>query len=235
MPGRFMLGVGSGENLNEHIFGDRWPPTDVRLEMLEEAVEVIRLLWSGEEQSFYGTYYTVEDARIYSLPDELPPILVAGSGPKSAELAGRIGDGFISTSPKKEIIDEYRSGGGKDKLCYGELTMCWAQSEEQAKKTALKYWPTAGLAGELTQELRVPAHFEQASSMVTEEDIAKDVVCGPDPDRVLEKIEEYSKAGFDRVWLHQIGPEQEGFFRFCEKEILPQVKQSAARVAGKSK
>jgi len=121
MPGRFMLGLGSGENLNEHIFGDRWPPADIRQEMLKEAIDVIRQLWRGGEQSHYGDYFTVENARIYTLPDEPPPILVAGSGPKSADLAGRAGDGFISTAPREELLDRFRNAGGDGGARSGSL------------------------------------------------------------------------------------------------------------------
>src|SRR3982750_406510 len=135
LEGRFFLGVGSGENLNEHILGDRWPPTDVRLSMLEEAVEVIRLLWQGGVQSHHGEHYTVENARIYTLPDPPPPIYVAAAGKKAATLAGRIGDGFIGVAPESETIEKFESiaGGGKPK--YGQVTVCWAEDEKSAKKT----------------------------------------------------------------------------------------------------
>src|SRR5438876_11143095 len=107
MPGRFFLGVGTGENLNEHILGDKWPPVDVRLDMLEEAVDIIRLLWRGERSSYYGDYYTVENAQIYSLPNSVPPIYVAAAGARSAELAGRMGDGLIGTAPQRKVIEEF--------------------------------------------------------------------------------------------------------------------------------
>lgn len=223
MPGRFLLGLGAGENLNEHILGDHWPPADVRLEMLEEAVEVIRLLWVGGQQSFYGDYYTVENARIYTLPDRLPPILIAAGGPKSAEVAGRIGDGFVGTSPSAETIQEFRKSGGKGKPCLGEITVCWATEEAEARRTAFERWPTAAIKGELTAELPVPAHFEQAAQMITEDDIAEAVVCGPDARRYVEKVQEYSEAGYDHVWFHQVGPDQEGFFNFFDKEIKPKL------------
>src|SRR5688500_17448288 len=118
MPGRFFLGVGSGENLNEHILGDQWPPVDVRLEMLEEAIEVIRLLWEGGLQSHYGEHFVVENARLYTLPDEPPPIHVAASGEKAAELAGRVGDGLIATSPEEATLKAFRAGGGDGKPIY---------------------------------------------------------------------------------------------------------------------
>lgn len=221
MPGRFFFGVGTGENLNEHILGDRWPPYDVRLEMLDEAIELIRLLWQGGNQSFWGTYYTVEDARIYTLPDSPPPIMVAGSGPTSAAAAGQIGDGFITTSPDPELIKKFHDGGGNNKPCYGQLTVCWAKNEAEALDTAYRIWPNAGLTGELTQELRTPTHFEQAAKMVKKEDIAKQIVCGPDPQRHRAAIQEYVDAGYDYVYIHQIGSDQEGFIRFYQREILP--------------
>lgn len=232
MPERFMLGLGSGENLNEHILGDRWPPADIRQGMLREAIDVIRLLWRGGEQSHYGDYFTVENARIYTLPKEPPPILIAGSGPKSAELAGRAGDGFISTAPKKELLDRFRNAGGDGKPSYGEVTVCWAKKEAEARRIAHRCWPNVAIEGELTQELRVPAHFEQSSKMVTEDDVAEAIVCGPDADKHLAAIEKYARAGFDGVWIHQVGPDQEGFFKFYEEEVLPKLSSMKAS-AGK--
>ena len=221
LRGRFILGLGSGENLNEHILGDRWPPAPRRQEMLEEAIEIIRLLWKGERESYYGNHFVVENARIYSLPDELPPIFIAAGGTRSAELAGRAGDGFIGTSPKKETVDKFREAGGDGKPCYGEVAVCWAKSEDDAKRTAFRCWPNAAITGELTQELPVPAHFEQAAKMLTEDDVAKEVICGPDPEPVLQQIKKYGEAGYDHIWLHQVGPDQEGFFKFVEKSIVP--------------
>ena len=223
MPGRFFLGVGTGENLNEHILGDHWPPSDVRREMLEEAVEVIRLLWEGGSQSYYGGYYTVENARLYTLPEEPPPIVVAASGPRAAEMAGRIGDGFVGTSADAELLDTFDRAGGKGKPRYGQVSVCYAADEAAARRTAFEYWPIAGLKGELSQELPMPAHFEQAAELVTEDQVAEAIVCGPDPERHLAKIREYADAGYDHVYVHQVGPDQEGFFEFYRREILPQL------------
>lgn len=219
LPGRFFLGVGTGENLNEHVLGDRWPSTRERREMLEEAVEVMRLLWEGELCSFEGRYYRVVDARIYTLPDEPIDVVVAAGGPEAATLAGRIGDGLVSTSPDEELVEEYLHAGGGSPL-YGQLTVCYAQSEAEARRTALEWWPNGALRGPLGQELPLPSHFEQAAAMVTEEDIAEAVVCGPDPDLHLEAIEEFAKAGYDHVYVHQVGPDQEGFIEFYASEIL---------------
>jgi coenzyme F420-dependent glucose-6-phosphate dehydrogenase len=225
MPGRFFLGVGTGENLNEHILGDHWPPADERREMLEEAVEVIRLLWQGGLQSFQGAHYTVENARLYTLPDEPPPIIVAAAGPESAELAGRIGDGLISTAPEAELREKFEAAGGRGKPCYGQVHVCWAADEATARRTAFEQWPTTAIKGELGQELALPRYFEQAAGMLREEDVAKLIVCGPDPERHLAEIRKFAEAGFDYVYVHQVGPDQEGFFRFYEREILPKFQQ----------
>jgi coenzyme F420-dependent glucose-6-phosphate dehydrogenase len=136
MPGRFFLGLGTGENLNEHIFGDRWPPAAERQRMLEEAVACIRELWRGEETSFRGDHYTVENARIYTLPDPPPPIYLAAAGAKGADLAGRIADGLISVAPDQDVIKAFERGGGKGKPTYGQLHVCWAEREEEARKIA---------------------------------------------------------------------------------------------------
>jgi len=223
MPGRFFLGVGTGENLNEHIFGDRWPAHDMREEMLEEAVEVIRMLWQGDTLTYRGVYYTVENARIYTLPDQLPPIFMAASGPRAAEAAGRIADGLITTAPEADLLKRFAGEGGTGKPSYGQLTVCWAQDEASARRMAFEHWPTAAVRGELTQEIPTPAHFEQATKMVREEDVAQAIICGPDPERHIAGIKEFVDAGYDHVYVHQIGPDQEGFFRFYEREVLPKL------------
>jgi coenzyme F420-dependent glucose-6-phosphate dehydrogenase len=223
MSGRFFLGVGSGENLNEHVLGDRWPAPDERLEMLEESIEVIRKLWEGGKQTFRGKHYTVEGARIYTLPDEPPPIAVAAAAPKAAELAGRVGDAFVGVAPESELVDKFEQSGGAGKPRYGQVIVCWAESEEEARKTAHEWWPNAGLEGDLTQELPLPEHFEQATAGVEEDDVAETVVCGPDPERHLEQIRTFAEAGYDHVYVHQVGPDQKGFLDFYEREILPQL------------
>jgi G6PDH family F420-dependent oxidoreductase len=230
LPGRFLLGLGSGENLNEHILADRWPPPDVRHEMLEEAVEIIRRLWEGGSKDFHGQYYTVEDARIYSLPDPAPPIMLAASGPKSAEMAGRLGDGLITFMTDRAIVEAFDAGGGKGKPRYAELTVCWAESEAEARRTAYDWWPIAGLQGAFLTELARPAYFEQAARLINEDDVAREVVCGPDPQRHIAGIQQYLDAGFDHVWVHQVGPDQDGFFRFYEREVLPAFQDKQERL-----
>jgi coenzyme F420-dependent glucose-6-phosphate dehydrogenase len=223
MPGRFFLGVGSGENLNEHILGDKWPAPDERLEMLEEAVEVIRLLWQGDYQTHRGKHYTVEQARIYTLPDEPPEIAVAAAQPNAAELAGRIGDALVGVAPDEEIVGNFEHAGGGGKPRYGHVTVCWAESEDEAKTTAHENWPNAAIEGPLSQELALPAHFEAAAEMVEPDDLAEQMPLGPDVDRYLEAIEEFENAGFDHVYMHQVGPDQDGFIQFARRELMPKV------------
>ncbi|HEU4322712.1 MAG TPA: TIGR03557 family F420-dependent LLM class oxidoreductase [Roseiflexaceae bacterium] len=223
MPGRFFLGVGTGENLNEHVLGDRWPPHDQRLAMLDEAVGVMRLLWQGGSQTHRGQFYTVENARLYTLPPEPPPVMVAASGPKAAEAAGRIGDGLINTAPDAEVVQTFQQAGGAGKPRYAQVTVCWASSEAEARRTAHEIWPNAGLKGELSQELPTPAHFEQAAKLVTEEALAQEVVCGPDAERHVAEIQKYLDAGYDHVYVHQIGPDQEGFFECYRRHVLPRL------------
>src|SRR5438105_4389423 len=188
MPGRFFLGVGSGENLNEHVVGARWPAANIRQDMLEEAVEVIRLLWEGGNQNFRGSFFEVENACIYTLPDPLPEIYIAASGESAAELAGRKGDGMISTAPKEGIVEAFKKAGGADKPTFGQVHVCWATEEASARRTAHKVWPNAAIQGELGQELPLPRHFEQAAEMVTEDEVASRVTCGPDAERHLDAI-----------------------------------------------
>ncbi len=223
MPGRFFLGLGSGENLNEHVLGDRWPAIDERLDMLEEAIAVIRLLWTGEEQTHRGRYYTVEQARIYDVPDEPPPLVVAAKGERATELAARAGDGLIGLAPDRDMISTFEQSGGEEKPRYGQVHVCWADDEAQARKVATEWWPNTAVKGELTVELPLPRHFEQAAEMVTEDEVAESVVCGPDPERHVSAIEEFFEAGYDHVYLHQIGPDQDGFLRFYRENVLPKV------------
>jgi coenzyme F420-dependent glucose-6-phosphate dehydrogenase len=223
LPGRFFLGLGTGENLNEHVLGDRWPTPGVRRDMLEEAVEVIHGLWEGDLYEHHGRFYTVEGARLYSRPEEPPPILIAGSGPPAAELAGKIGDGFIGLSPDREILQAFERGGGTGKPRYAEVHVCWDRDEGRARKIAHEWWPNTSIEGELTAELPLPRHFEQATEMVSEDDVAEKVVCGPDPERHVDAIRTYAEAGYDHVWVHQVGPNQEGFLEFYGQEILPKI------------
>jgi coenzyme F420-dependent glucose-6-phosphate dehydrogenase len=223
MPGRFFLGVGSGENLNEHILGDRWPLPDERLDMLEESVEVMRLLWQGGEQTHRGKHYTVDHARVYDVPDKGVPVYVAATAPKAAELAGRIGDGFISTAPEKEYAKKFESGGGKGKEKLGMMHCAYDADAKKGLQRATKLWPNLAMKGPLGQELATPSDFEEAAAMIDEEDVAESTPCGPDPEPYLKAIEEYADAGFTHVYIHQIGDNQDEFAEFAAEELMPKL------------
>jgi coenzyme F420-dependent glucose-6-phosphate dehydrogenase len=223
MPGRFVLGIGSGENLNEHVTGEKWPAADERVEMFEEAIEVIRLLWEGGFQSFRGDFYDVEQARLYTLPDEPPPLAIAASKPTAAALAGRLGDAFIGTAPDEEVVGKFEEAGGSGKPKYGQVTVCWAKHEDEAAQTVHEIWPNAGLGGELTYELPLPRHFEQATEKVTPDQLKDELPVGPDPERYLASIREMVEVGYTHVYFHQIGPDQDGFFRFWKETLEPKL------------
>jgi coenzyme F420-dependent glucose-6-phosphate dehydrogenase len=218
MHGRFFLGVGTGENLNEHVTGARWPAPDERIDMLDEAIRLMRQLWEGGTQSFRGRHYTVDHARIYTLPDEPIEVAVAAAQPRAAELAATLGDALISTAPDEEVTTAYRDAGG-DGPRYGQLTVCWAEDEAEARSTALRLWPNAAAPGRLSQELPLPADFAAVAELVTEDMIAEEIVCGPNPDEYRHRIANYADAGFDHLSIHQVGPDQAGFLRFYEREL----------------
>jgi G6PDH family F420-dependent oxidoreductase len=218
LQGRFRFGVGTGEALNEHILGDPWPAADVRLDMLTEAIEVIRSLWTGKTVTHRGEHYTVEHARIYTAPDDTIPVLVSAFGPKALEVAARIGDGWMTTHPDAGMAERYQESGGTGPAL-GALKVCWGPDEADARKLAYELWPTSGIPGQLSQDLPTPAHFEQAASIVTEEAATEGVPVGPDPERYVEAVRSYVDAGFDEVAITQIGPDQDGFLEFYETEL----------------
>jgi len=216
--GRFFLGIGTGENLNEHILGDHWPPYADRREMLVESMEIMQGLWQGKLFSHRGEHYVVENARLYTLPDDPIRIMVAASGPTSASVAGQLGDGLIITAPNREVVDEFRSAGA-DKPIYGQVTVCWAASDEEATKTMHRVWPNAGLKGDLSQELPLPQHFADAASNVTPESLAESTPIGPNVERYVDAVRQLTDLGVENVYLHQVGPDQGGFFRFWTDEL----------------
>ena len=230
MPGRFFLGVGTGENLNEHILGDRWPSADERQEMLRRGDRGDpRALGGRAVTAIDGDYYTVENARIYTLPDGAIEVAIAAGGPEAAALAGEIGDG----------ADQHRTGEGVGRASmpgpaataprYGQLTVCWAETTAKAATARARVVAERRAQGELSQELPLPSHFEQAAAMVTEDDVADAVVCGPDPVEHIEGIEAFADAGFDHVYVHQVGPDQAGCIDFYEREILSEASELMPR------
>jgi len=223
MPGRFFLGIGTGENLNEHVTGAKWPARDERVEMLEEAVEVIRLLWQGGYQTHRGKHYTVEDLRIFDLPDEPIPLAIAAMKPQAAELAGKIGDALINVAPKEQITDKFEDAGGKGKPKYGQITVCYAKSKEEAKQTAFQVWPNALVEGSASQELPLPSDFEQLTEGRNPDALEGTLTLGPDVNEYVEQVKEYDKAGYTHIYFHQVGPDQDPFFTFARDELLPKL------------
>jgi coenzyme F420-dependent glucose-6-phosphate dehydrogenase len=230
LPGRFWLGVGTGENLNEHITGGTWPALTARRAMLREAVHVMRRLWSGELVTHAGEFFRVETARLYSLPEHEPKIFVAAGGEASAELAATIGDGLITTSPDKAVVHTFSEAGGAGPRI-AEMAVSFDQDESKALKNVLRSWPLMGIPGELPAELPLPRDFEQAAEQVRLDDVRDKVVAGADVARYVEQIRVYADAGLDHVFLHQVGRDQEPFFRFAENELLPALRKEFAEAA----
>jgi G6PDH family F420-dependent oxidoreductase len=221
LDGRFTFGVGSGEALNEHILGTHWPEADVRLEMLEESIAVIRGLWDGGQYSHRGRHYTVENARLYSLPEQAPGIYVSGFGPKAIDLAGRIGDGYCSVKPDAGMVERFRAAGGAGKPVQGGTKVCWGPDRDECIRTVRRLWPNEALEGELAQVLPTPAHFEQATALVTDDLVADALPCGPDVDAIAAAFQAFADAGYDELYVQQIGDRQEGFFDLLRDEIVP--------------
>lgn len=218
-PGRFRFGIGSGEALNEHVLGDAWPPVSVRLARLEEAVDVIRQLWTGKTVTHEGRYFTVHDARIFTLPPEPPEILISGFGPEATELAARIGDGWITTSPDAEGMELFRSRN-KGTTQAG-VKICWAATEEEAKQTAYRYWGHQGMGGQASQDLPMWQEFEAMAEQNSPDKVAEHVACGPDPHRAADELRPYLEVGFDELYVSQMGPDQLGGIRFLCDEVFP--------------
>jgi G6PDH family F420-dependent oxidoreductase len=221
LDGRFRLGVGSGEALNEHILGTVWPSAGVRLEMLEEAVGLLRRLWSGDVVTERGRHYSVDTARIYTLPDAPPPVYVSAFGPKAIDVAARIGDGFITTSPDAASLRAFREKAGAGKPAQSGFKVCYAATEKEGVETAHRLWANSGLPGELAQVLPSPKHFEQASALVTPEMTGSSVVCGPDADTHIDAFEPYVDAGFDEVYVANMGPHYKEMIALYGSEVLP--------------
>jgi len=226
--GRFFFGVGSGEALNEHIVGQRWPSAPVRLEMLEEAVVIMRALFDGESISYRGEFYEVENAKLFDSPDSPVPIIVSGFGEEAAKLAGRIGDGFWGNAPDADLVGAFEKAGGAGPR-YAQLNLCWAANEPDARKTVHRVWPTSAVPGQLSQDLPTWTHFEQAIENVSEDDATASTPCGPDiVDDLLGSVAKYVDAGYTHLYFHQIGPDQQGFLRFWESELGPALRERSA-------
>lgn len=220
--GRFTLGLGSGERLNEHIVGRGFPGVHERHRMFNEALEIIRLLFEGGYQNYDGAYLKLEDARIFDLPAEPPPLAIAVSGPDSIALAAKHGDGLFAVEPDPDLVTGYRDAGGTGAL-YCEAPLAWAPTEEAAVRAAhsTNAWSVTGW--KVMAELPNPVNFEAAARTVREDDIRQQYACGPDVERHLEVIGQFTDAGFDHIALMNAGDDPDGFFDFFERELRPRM------------
>ncbi|MGW0552562.1 TIGR03557 family F420-dependent LLM class oxidoreductase [Streptomyces altiplanensis] len=223
--GRFVLGVGSGERLNEHVVGRGFPDAvSTRHEMLREALEIIRLLWRGGYQSYDGKHLRLEDARVFDLPEELPLIAVAASGRESTRIAAELGDGLFATEDKPQIVQQYRDAGGSGPR-YAEVPMAWAPDERTAAKAALETSRWAVTGWKVMSELPNPVNFDAATTTVREDDILGKFACGTDPARYVEVAQQFVDAGFDRLVMQNAGPDPDGFIDFYQRELGSRIQQ----------
>lgn len=227
LDGGFRFGIGTGEALNEHVTGANWPDAPSRMRMLEEAVQVVRKLFTGDQVTHRGPYYTVENARLYTLPDEPPPLYVSGFGPLAAAMAGRIGDGFVTMKPDADLVGAFRRGGGGDKPVVGGLKVCWDTDRDRAVDTVHRLWATEQLPGEINQILPTPEHFQQARTLVGRDTTAAAGTFGADPDEHIAAVRDYVEADFDEVYIGQVGPDQRQFFDAYRSQVLPALQDVA--------
>jgi G6PDH family F420-dependent oxidoreductase len=219
---RFTLAVGAGERLNEHVTGARWPSLPERHAMLGEAIDICRALWDGEVHNHKGDYFIVDHARLYDVPQQPIPIVVGVSGPQSVALARDKGDGIMTTEAKGDLVKEFREGG-RGGPCYAEVSLAFAASEEEGRKMAQERFAFSAFGWAVNSELPTVEGFEAACKFVKPEDLAETIPAGPDPEVHLRAIHKYIVAGFDHIVLLGIGPDQEGFLKFAEKELFPKL------------
>lgn len=227
LDGRFTLGVGTGEALNEHVLGQPWESVDVRLERLEEAVGLIRRLWEGDFVNHRGRHYTADNARIYTLPETPPKIYMSGFGPESTDVAARIADGWITTSPDEALLARFREGSGGKPAQVGQK-VAWAPTRDEGVDEAHRLWSTSGLPGELAQVLPSPRHFEQAAGLVTRGMTADAVVAGPDAGDHVEGLRPAIDAGFEELYIANMGRHYAEMIRQYGAEVLPELRRLAA-------
>jgi len=223
---RFTLGLGAGERLNEHVVGV-WPGRVERQERLVEAIEIIQGLLAGELTNYRGRYLTLDHAKLFDRPERKPPVIIAAGGPHAAQIAGSKADGLIATEADKGLIAAYTKAGGKGPR-YCEVALCYSAREEDARKTAHKYFRWAASGWPVMAELPDPEGFAAASKTVQPDDIAKLVSCGPSADKHLQAIDKYFDAGFDHIILTQVGPQQDAFIEFFKRELAPALRAKKA-------
>jgi G6PDH family F420-dependent oxidoreductase len=224
---RFTLGLGAGERLNEHITGEGWPGVVERQARLVEAIDIIQGLLVGNLTNYRGSHFRLEQAKLFDRPERKPPIVIAAGGAAAARLAATKADALMVTEPRADLIAAYTGAGGAGPR-YAEVALCWAEQEDEARKTAHRYFRWALSGWPVLAELPHPRSFAAASRHVSPEQVAEALVCGPSVERHLEAIERYIKAGYDHIILIQIGPDQEGFVEFFERSLTPALRKRAA-------
>lgn len=224
--GRFTLGLGSGENLNEHVVGAGWPAPRVRQAMLAEAVDIIEQLWTGEELSHEGEFFEVDRAKLWDVPKTPPRLAIAAGGEKAAELAGKKDAGLFATEAKAPLVEAWKKAGGQGAR-YAEVAISYAKSEEEAVRVAHERFSFGLLGWKVLPELPTPKSFESALGLVKPQDVAESITCGPDPERHVHAVRKYIDAGFDHIVLVGIGPDQQGFLGFWREELSPRLHKLA--------
>jgi G6PDH family F420-dependent oxidoreductase len=220
---RFRLGLGSGENLNEHVVGERWPAVGVRHEMLSEAVDIIAGLFEGDGAVNYrGRHFDVEQAKLWDLPDERVPIGIAVSGEDSCQLAGRKADLMVAVEAEAELGEMFDAAGGAGKPRVGQVALAYDTDRDAAVRTAHEQFRWFGLGWKVNADLPNPESFAGATQFVSPEDVAEAISCGPDVEEHVNAIKPFVDAGFTEVALVQIGAEQQDeFIGWAESELLP--------------
>lgn len=225
-PGRFWAALGSGEALNEHVTGDRWPSKADRDRRLLECVAVIRALLRAEEVTHEGLV-RVDRARLWSLPDETPELYGAAVSEQTAGVVGSWADGMITVNQPepmlRRVIDAFRDGGGDDKPVHVQVHLCWAEDEADALAIAHEQWRTNVFGPELMWELELPEQFDAAASHVRPEEVCASVMVSADPSHFAGELERIAGLGVDTVYLHHVGTEQRGFIEAFAERVLPRV------------
>lgn len=220
--GRFTLGLGAGENLNEHVTGGGWPPLNVRHDMLAEAVDIIRRLWSGGYVNYQGRHFQVDSAKIWDRPDQPLQLGIAASGPQSAQLAGQRADCLIAVEPSSQVVADFDAAGGSGKPRVGQLLVSFGRDRDTAIKRAHELFGWFGGGWKVNSELPGTAAFESSSQYVRDDDIAGSIPCGDSVEAVVQAVEEFADAGFTHVALCQIGGDTKAdFIRWWENELGP--------------
>lgn len=225
--GRFTLGLGAGENLNEHVVGKGWPAVAARHEMLEEAVAIISRLLAGERFSYHGQHFHADDAVLWDAPQKKVEIGIAVSGPASCDLAGRLGDLMIAVEPEEELGRLFDAAGGTEKRRVGQVPVCYGADEDEAVRLAHEQFRWFGGGWKVNADLPSPEGFDAASQFVRPEDVAEAISCGPDVARHVAAVRAFADAGFTDVALVQIGAEGQGqFIKWAADELLPVLRES---------